>query len=419
MAGAAPAAEGTPRRRWPLTFLTATHWRAAVLLGLVTSTYSTIVSTLAASRLGRDAPVDWMIVAAIPLRDPILQIHPTPVGIVGGILFHQWADFSWAVVFFGVLGHWTGRLKPQTIALLAAPWALSTSSLEWLFLVPILPFLQPIFTLEQVYWLGFFVHLSSAAMYPLFPWMRDRVEGHGPSPHRRFAAAWASGAGVIAVLLGVLAIMGSRGHELAWRGPTPAYDQSYMRQMAAHHAQGVVLAELGAARASDPHLRALARMMAAAQQAEIKVLRGWWLSWFSRPLPPPSPVEEMTMPGMLTDGEIDQLRQTRGPAFDPLFVALMSRHHRGAIAMSNAKLAEAGDLRVKIMAHAIRHEQTGEIALMHGAKPSLAVLRIALSSLLSPPDRVAQLSSSAQAICVTPVIPSGKRSPQQGSPPRP
>jgi hypothetical protein len=31
------------------------------------------VSQLIAARIGRDAAVDWMVVAAIPLRDPILQ----------------------------------------------------------------------------------------------------------------------------------------------------------------------------------------------------------------------------------------------------------------------------------------------------------------------------------------------------------
>jgi hypothetical protein len=37
------------------------------------------------------------------------------------------------------------------------------------------------------------------------------------------------------------------------------------------------------------------------------------------------------------------------------------------------------------MAHAIRHEQTGEIALMHGVQPGWPVLRIGLSSLLKAP----------------------------------
>ena len=52
-------------------------WRAAALLGLVTSTFSTVVSRLGAAQIGRDPVVDWMVVAAIPLRDPALQAEPS------------------------------------------------------------------------------------------------------------------------------------------------------------------------------------------------------------------------------------------------------------------------------------------------------------------------------------------------------
>src|SRR4051812_3187879 len=90
-------------------------WRAAALLGLISSTYSTIVSSLFAARIGRDALVDWMVVATIPFRDPALFVHPPWWVILGGIVFHQWADFSWAIVFFGLLGRWTARLEPWTI----------------------------------------------------------------------------------------------------------------------------------------------------------------------------------------------------------------------------------------------------------------------------------------------------------------
>jgi hypothetical protein len=70
--------------------------------------------------------------------------------------FSPSADFAWVLVFFGVLGRWTENLRPPVLLLLAAPWALLTSATEWLLLVPLFPFWQPIFTLEQVYWLGAF-----------------------------------------------------------------------------------------------------------------------------------------------------------------------------------------------------------------------------------------------------------------------
>lgn len=42
------------------------NWIAAAELGIISSSFSTIVSQLFAARLGRDALVDWMTVAAIP-----------------------------------------------------------------------------------------------------------------------------------------------------------------------------------------------------------------------------------------------------------------------------------------------------------------------------------------------------------------
>jgi hypothetical protein len=107
-----------------------------------------------------------MSVAAIPARDWALTAEPSMGAVVVGIAFHQWADFSWALVFFGVLGKWTANRHPAWLAFAAVPWAVLTSSLEWFVLVPLFPFWQPIFTLQQPYWIGFLVHLSSASMDP-------------------------------------------------------------------------------------------------------------------------------------------------------------------------------------------------------------------------------------------------------------
>jgi hypothetical protein len=102
------------------------------------------------------------------LRPAIKVTAPVAIGIA----FHQWADFSWALVFFGVLGKWTASLSPAWLAMAAVPWAILTSAFEWFILVPLFPFWQPIFTLQQPYWIGLLVHLSSASMYPLFAWLR-------------------------------------------------------------------------------------------------------------------------------------------------------------------------------------------------------------------------------------------------------
>jgi uncharacterized protein (DUF305 family) len=360
------------------------NFRAAVVLGLVSSSFSTVASTLLAARIGRDVVVDWMVVAAIPAREGVLYAHPPGWAIAIGILFHQWADFTWEVIFFGVLGRWTANKRPLAILALAVPWAVLTSALEWCLLVPVFPFRQPLFPLEQVYWLGLGVHLLSASMYPLFPYIRDRVSGIRPSAQRAFAGVWGAAAVIGLVTLAVIAWLGYNGHELHWRGRDRGGDQAFMRRMAAHHSQGIEVALLAVAHAEDPHLRAIANLMAASQAGENEILRQWWRGWFTGSLPEATPAECATMPGMLTAAQLTSLKAARGAAFDSLFVELMSFHHRGAIRMAVEEIRGRGDLRLKLMSQAIRHEQTGEIALMQGAGPDFATVRLAVRTLLGP-----------------------------------
>jgi uncharacterized protein (DUF305 family) len=366
-----------PRSAWVI------NWKAAALLGLITSTYSTLVSQFLAARIGRDAVVDWMIVAAIPFRDPMIQTEPSWLVILGGILFHHWADFSWAVVFFGLLGRWTAGLRPGTILLLAGPWAVFTSASEWLFLVPALPFWQPIFTLNRPYWIGLLVHLTSASLYPIFPWLRDWVAGRRISPDRRFALVWNGLAAAGVCVLGVVAFLGSQGRELPHLGSNVAFDQGYMRRMAAHHAQGVELGLLGVERAQDPRLGVLARLMVADQKGEIAIFEQWWRSWFGETLPPASAEDHATMPGMLPREEMEALRRIGPGAFDERFIAMMTTHHQGAIAMADEALRNVGDIRLRLMSHATRHAQRGEIELMRN-RTGLAATRAALANMLLP-----------------------------------
>lgn len=353
-----------PRRR--------SRWIAAAELGLISSTFSTLVSQLFAARIGRDAAVDWMTVAAIPARDWALSAEPSWSAILAGIAFHQWADFSWAIVFFGLLGRWTADLRPLTILLLALPWAVFSSSMEWFALVPLFPFRQPLFTLQQPYWIGLLVHTSSAVMYPLFARLRWR-RGRAPTRDIRFTNAWATGAAAVMVLLGATALFGNHGYEPPWMGRDRDTDQSYIRHMTAHHNQGIELARVAAERAQDPHLRKLAMLMVASQTGEIGIFENWWLSWFDTEMPDCRTEERAAMPGYLTPAEMRAVKTAPPGRFDPVFIDAMSKHHAGAVKMADQMWQSRGDLRLRIMAHAIRHEQQGEIALMHGVDGVTAV----------------------------------------------
>lgn len=285
--------------------------------------------------------------------------------MLAGVAFHQWADFSWALVFFGLFGRWTAALSPARIFILAIPWAVFSSAIEWFVLVPLFPFWQPLFTLQQPYWIGFLVHMSSASMYPLFAWLRWPI-GHAPrTSDVRVAKAWSVGAGAVIGVLAVIAWSSRLGWEWPWMGRDLDSDQTYIRHMTTHHAQGIELARLGIERTTDPHLQALARLMVASQAGENRIFDGWWRGWFDLPMPKCTAQERADMPGYLTSAQMQQVRSAPPDQFDNLFIQLMTAHHAGAVRMADQEWRGSGDPRLRIMAHAIRHEQQGEIALMH------------------------------------------------------
>jgi uncharacterized protein (DUF305 family) len=357
----------------PVMRIDLSNWIAAAKLGLISSTFSTLLSQFTAARIGRDAAVDWMTVAAIPLRDGVISAEPTWSAIAAGIAFHQWADFSWAVVFFGLFGRWTAGLRPLTILAVAMPWAVFTSATEWLLLVPLFPFFQPLFTLQQPYWIGLLVHMSSAVMYPLFAWLRYPLGRAPTSRDVTIAKAWAVGAVGLVAILGGVAGLSAHGYEWPWRGTDQTADQDYIRHMTTHHRQGITLAQLGAERARDPSLKALARLMVASQAGENRIFEAWWQSWFNTSLPDCTAEERADMPGYLAEAQMQEVRAAPPQQFDATFVRLMSVHHRGAVAMADQEWHSRGDWRLRVMAHAIRHEQQGEIALMDGVQGIQAV----------------------------------------------
>lgn len=83
--------------------------------------------------------------------------------------------------------------------------------------------------------------------------------------------------------------------------------------------------------------------------------------------------ERTSMPGLLDPADIARLGAAEGPPFDPLFIDLITRHHKGAVAMADAELRNGSDLRLRVMADAIRHSQQGEIALINGSNNVRAV----------------------------------------------
>jgi uncharacterized protein (DUF305 family) len=337
-------------------------WKLALLMGLITSTFSTLVIVLGSPRIGRGVALSWMEVGTVVLGGSGVKLAPGLREIVAGIVVHQSADIFWALVFFGLASRWTLYIRPAILLLLAPLWAVATSLTEYYL---VLPWLQPLLRIQSPYWINLVVHMSSAAAYPIFLWLRKPLTGEerGVKAGRRTAFVLA---GVLAVL-GALEVLSASGHEFPSHlggETTRGYDRSFMRRMAAHHEVGVVLARVAAERGTQKNVRVLGRMMVAEQEAEIRILRHWWWSWYGQHLPRPSPREHATMPGMTSPEAIQELAQLRGRQFEKRFYELMLPHHWGAVKMAINECQHGGDPRLCVFADQIRHAQIQQIERM-------------------------------------------------------
>ena len=135
--------------------------------------------------------------------------------------------------------------------------------------------------------------------------------------------------------------------------PKPgAVDIGFSQDMAVHHEQAVLMANLAMTRGGVA-VKALANAILINQSQEVGLLRGWLTLWH-QPAASPAPMAWMpdaspgmqgmtmslpagstAMPGMASAGEIATLDVRRpGTAFDVLFLQLMIRHHQGGIEMA-------------------------------------------------------------------------------------
>ncbi|MDQ6770937.1 MAG: DUF305 domain-containing protein [Gemmatimonadota bacterium] len=126
------------------------------------------------------------------------------------------------------------------------------------------------------------------------------------------------------------------------RHPYTAADVHFMSSMIGHHAQAIVMSRWAPTHGASASAQTLAARIINAQQDEIATMQRW-LGDRLQPVPEARPTgmkmmmdgveHEMLMPGMLTEAQMKQLDQARGPEFDRLFLIFMIQHHRGAVSM--------------------------------------------------------------------------------------
>jgi uncharacterized protein (DUF305 family) len=177
----------------------------------------------------------------------------------------------------------------------------------------------------------------------------------------------------VAVLGAALAFLGFAVGTFLNRDQPPAessVDVGFYQDMLTHHEQALELSSLALSNATDPTVRGFASEVLIFQSREIGMmetkLQEWGYSRANRPDTAmawmgmdPVPVDQM--PGLLSDDQVDQLRQARGAEADALFLELMAEHHAGGLHMAEYAANQADDHDVLELAERMAYNQAVEI----------------------------------------------------------
>ena len=135
-----------------------------------------------------------------------------------------------------------------------------------------------------------------------------------------------------------------------------AADISFAEEMIPHHEQAVLMSDIALTNSTSDEILALARDIKAAQAPEIEQMSSWEGVQVSTHM-------GHMMDGMLSDQQIQQLRDTEGVTFDRLFLEGMIAHHQGAIKMAE-KVIDSKSKKVADLAAPIIDAPEKEIAFM-------------------------------------------------------
>ncbi|MBY8854960.1 DUF305 domain-containing protein [Nocardia sp. CA2R105] len=142
-----------------------------------------------------------------------------------------------------------------------------------------------------------------------------------------------------------------------------AADVTFLQMMYPHHAQAVEMAKMVPSRSQNQQLIALASKIEAAQAPEMTKFADL-LHGFGKPAP--SATMDHPMDGVMSQDQMAALQKASGADFDKMWLQMMIEHHKGAVTMSNAELADGSNAEVKALAQGIITAQQAEITQMQG-----------------------------------------------------
>ncbi|MCB0918101.1 MAG: DUF305 domain-containing protein [Actinobacteria bacterium] len=160
--------------------------------------------------------------------------------------------------------------------------------------------------------------------------------------------------------------------------PASASDVAFAQGMIPHHEQAVEMADLALDPRADAsaQVKQLARQIKGAQDPEIEMMTQWLQQW-GAPTEMPGTTGDlagmdhsghdmggMTMSGMMTAEQMQDLHQATGATFNTMWLEMMIAHHEGAIAMAEQVKASSTDPAVTRLADEIIAAQRAEITTM-------------------------------------------------------
>lgn len=138
-------------------------------------------------------------------------------------------------------------------------------------------------------------------------------------------------------------------------------DLMFAEMMIPHHQQAVDMSALAEGRTTNPEILALSKQIADAQAPEIVQMQSWLDE--SGETSGMGSHEGHMMGGMLTEEQMDALRDASGVEFDRLYLEGMIEHHEGALQMVNM-IEDSSNSEVRSLAEAITSSQTAEVEQM-------------------------------------------------------
>lgn len=152
-------------------------------------------------------------------------------------------------------------------------------------------------------------------------------------------------------------------------------DVTFAQDMIPHHRQATEMAALASTRTDTAAVLDLATRIEAAQDPEITTMTGWLKSWAKDV---PAEGDDMggmddssmggdganSMPGMMSDDQMSELKAASGAVFDQMFLTMMTEHHDGAIEMAKTEQKDGKNNDAVGLAEKIEKDQTAEIAEM-------------------------------------------------------